>query len=313
LPGAIESLVGLMRPHLVPGADIAVEVHPDDIVPSTIDCMRETGVEMVSLGVESLDNEVLNRLGRSHDPATAVRALETLIDTGGFSVNVDLITGIPGQSTESVLSDMTQIFKYGVDQVSAYPLMDFPFTSIRSPLSLREQLRLLTAIDSAGSRAGYERSSVWTWTKPSARKYTSITREYYIGIGVGAASHLGRRFWLNTFSVESYINAIGAGTSPVALSTPLSAMESALYWLFWRCYEGTFDLQAPEALSIPALPHLVNALERLGLARRISSVVRLTDLGLFLYHILERYYTRRYIGRLWQCCRTSAFPPGIDM
>ena len=313
LPEAMGSVLRLMRQHLVPDAAVAAEVHPGDVTPSTAGFLQGNGVNMVSVGVESLDDKVLRDLGRSHDSAAALSAVETLMDAGCFSVNVDLIAMIPGQSMESALSDILRFFEYGVDQVSAYPLMDFPFTHMRLPLSLHGQRRLLTALASAGNRAGYERSSVWTWTKPGAPKYTSITRENYVGIGAGAASHLSRSFWLNTFSVDGYIDAIAAGRSPVALSASLSVLESALYWLFWRCYEGSFDLQAPEALSIPALPGLVHAAERLGLAKRVSSTVHLTEKGLFFYHILERYYTRRYIGRLWQSCRGSAFPAGIDL
>ena len=214
-----------------------------------------------------------------------------------------------------------------VDQVSAYPLMDFPFTNMRSRLSLGEQRRLLDTLASIGSEHGYQRSSVWTWTKAGSPKYTSITREDYVGIGAGAASHLGNRFWLNTFSAEAYMDAMMNGktrpspaaatglvpNSPVALSASLTEQESALYRTFWRCYEGGFDLHSPEAQVIPVLPRLTRLAERLGLVRRTSSTTRLTDKGLFLYHLLERYYTRRYIGRLWQVCRESAFPAGVEL
>jgi oxygen-independent coproporphyrinogen-3 oxidase len=308
LPEAVESLMGLMRPNLMPDAHVAVEVHPDDVTPVAVSRLTDAGVNMVSLGVESLSDEALKRLGRSHSSAAALAALDILVDNRRLSVNVDLMTGIPGQSLESAASDMLRLVEYGVDQVSAYPLMDFPFTHTRSRLSLRGQCRLLGALASVGSRGGYNRSSVWTWTKPGAPKYTSITRKNYVGIGAGAASHLGRCFWLNTFSVEAYVDAIMGGIPAVALSTCMSNQQSALYRLFWRCYEGDFDLQAPEAQAIPVLPRLVDVAERLGLASRSSSVVRLTDKGLFFYDMLERYYTRRYIGRLWVLCRASAFP-----
>lgn len=311
LPGAVESLTCRMRPHLVPDAHVAVEVHPDDVTPAMVSRLSDVGVNMVSLGVQSLDDRVLKHLGRSHDSAEALAALDALSHDPGLSVNVDLMTGIPGQSTDSSASDMLRLCKRGVAQVSAYPLMDFPFTQMRSRLSLRQQCHLLDVLSSAGVEAGYRRSSVWTWTKPGSPKYTSITRDAYFGIGAGAASKVGRHFWLNTFSVKDYIGAIAGGEPAVSLNASLGDKESALYWLFWRCYEGEFDLGAEEALDIPILPSLVDAGQRLGLVRRESSVVHLTGRGLFLYHLLERYYTRRYIGRLWQSCREAAFPPGI--
>lgn len=311
LPGAVESLIKRFEPHLIPDAQVALEAHPGDVTPAAVSRLSDIGINMVSLGAESLNDGVLVRLGRNHSSKDALAALRMLLDSRRFSVNVDLMTGIPGQELESSASDMRQLMEHRVDQVSSYPLMDFPFTQMRSTLSLREQRRLLDTLASIGSQAGYRRSSVWTWTKPASQHYTSITRENYLGIGAGAASQLGHHFWLNAFGVETYVDAITNGKSAVSLSISLGEKEAALYRLFWRCYDGEFDLRSPEALEIPTLRSLVDVAQRLGLATRASSVVRLSDKGFFLYHILERYYTRRYIGRLWQSCREADFPAGF--
>ena len=183
---------------------------------------------MVSLGVESLDNAVLAGIGRNHSAEDALSALHTLMDCGRFSINVDLMTGILGQSRESAVSDMLMLMKSGVDQVSTYPLMDFAFTRMKTRLSLLEQYRLLRDMASAAENAGYLRTSVWTWTKPGSRKYSSITREDYVGIGAGAASHLGRCFWVNTFDVGAYVDAVdGAHPGDCARGTVVVGDRSA--------------------------------------------------------------------------------------
>jgi coproporphyrinogen III oxidase-like Fe-S oxidoreductase len=383
---SVESVLALMSGHLTSGAEVAVEVHPHDINPAAVERLASAGVNMVSLGVESLDNAVLAGIGRNHSAEDALSALHTLMDCGRFSINVDLMTAIPGQSRESAVSDMLMLMKSGVDQVSTYPLMDFAFTRMKTRLSLLEQYRLLRDLASAAEHAGYLRTSVWTWTKPGSRKYSSITREDYVGIGAGAASHLGRCFWVNTFDVGAYVDAVDgahpgdcargtvvvgdrsacsmerpaiagdepngfteravitlnnlAGSdripavagdsltvaereaavaeaadservSPVAVSILMDDRQSALYRLFWRCYEGEFDLDSREALAVPILRRLVRVAEALRLVARSSSTVRLTERGFFMYHLLERYYTRKYIGTLWRHCRESAFPREI--
>lgn len=313
LSEAVESVAHLVRPSLAAGAQVAVEVHPHDITPQAVRRLADAGVNMMSLGAESLDDAILKSLGRNHDSASALAALDLLLDSGCFSVNVDLMTGVPGQRLDSAASHMRRVVERRVDQVSAYPLMDFPFTNMRTQLSIWGQRRLLQHLCAVGDEAGYSRSSVWTWTKPNAPKYASITREDYVGIGAGAASRLCDRFWLNTFSVEGYVDALASRRSAVALGATLSPVESALYRLFWRCYEGGFDLGSSEAKLIHSLPRLVAMAEWLGLARTQSFAVSITDKGLFLYHLLERYYTRRYIGRLWQVCRESAFPVGMEL
>ena len=182
------------------------------------------------------------------------------------AVNADLIVGIPGQSLQSSTRDMSMLLDRQVDQVSAYPLMDFPYTKMKTRLSLHGQYRLLNALTTLGTDSGYVRSSVWTWTRPSSPKYTSITRHNYVGLGAGAASFLSQYFWLNTFDVEAYVREIEHGRSPVALSTCLNHQEASLYRLFWQCYEGEFDLDSERLLFRFLSPD--RPAERLGLVDR---------------------------------------------
>ena len=309
---------------------------------------------MVSLGVESLNQRTLDYLGRGYGPDKAIQTVEMAMDAGFGTTNVDVMTCIPGQSADEAAADMRRLLHMGVGQVSAYPLMDFSFTQGRTSHSLWGQRRTLAALERACEDEGYDRSSVWTWTRPNVQKYTSITRERFIGIGAGAATYLDGYFGVNTFDVRAYVDALSQGRSPVALHSVLTPQESALYWLFWRCYEGRIDLDAPEAGLVKGLRGWVNLARRLGLGTMSGSRARggggggaklaggdgrlagsdtqpmsgtqsvsgdrggksfftLNDKGLFLYHILERHYTRAYIGRLWAACREAAFPQGITL
>jgi oxygen-independent coproporphyrinogen-3 oxidase len=314
LPEAIESVIELMSPYMVLGAGIGVEVHPNDVSTQAVQWLRQVGVTMVSLGIESFDDDVLRILGRGYDSKAAHAAIETVMDAGFHTVNVDLMTCIPGQALEQTVADFEELLRYNVGQVSAYPLMDFSFTWPASTYSCKDQLRVLSALSAAGHVWGYDRSSVWTWTRPTVTKYTSITRRCFAGLGAGAATYFDGYFGINTFDVSAYINSILQGRPPVALHSFLTPQESALYWLFWRCYEGEIDVTAPEVQRIKAFPWLARFSRMFGLLEGLSLddtpkfSVRLTERGLHLYHFLERYYTRRYIGRLWQVCRDSPFP-----
>ena len=154
-------------------------------------------------------------------PGAGVRsdkAIQTVEMTmAGCTTNVDVMTCIPGQSADEATADMQRLLRMGVGQVSAYPLMDFSYTQGRTSHSLWSQRRTLAALAQVGEAEGYERSSVWTWTRPDARKYTSITRERFIGIGAGAATYLDGYFGVNTFDVRAYVEALSQVLSPVAL------------------------------------------------------------------------------------------------
>ncbi len=325
MPEAIESVIKIMYPHFLPAAGIAVEIHPDDIDFKSLDWLKQVGVTMVSLGVESFNQSVLNILGRGYSSQKARDALKTIMKVGFDTVNVDLITCIPGQTLDQIVVDFQDLLDYGVGQISAYPLIDFSFTALASPYSVKDQIKVLSALSCLGDVQNYQRSSVWTWTKPSVNTYTSITREAFIGIGAGAATYLDGYFGINTFDISSYIDCSFFGEPRTALYSFLTPEESALYWLFWRCYEGEIDLNSPYARRLKNLPKLFRLAHGLGLIEKVSSsssinlsqtrnpmvsepVFHLTQRGFILYHFLERYYTRNYIGRLWEICRASSFP-----
>lgn len=310
LPAAIEKVLSLIEPCLEPGAGIGIELHPRDVTPSNLRFLKSINNVMVSLGVESLQDHTLKYLGRGYGSNVALEAIKAVIDQCFHLLNVDLMTCIPGQSKEEVMKDMLRLLETGVDQVSAYPLMDFSFTHQKSSHSLWEQWQVLNALSQTAQKEGYDRSSVWTWTKQERPKYTSITRQRFIGIGAGAATHLDNYFAVNTFNVPQYINHVLEEKSPVALHTLLTPRENALYWLFWRCYEGAIDSSAPEVAHIRGFKTLVSLLRPFGLTQ-CDGIIRLNEKALFLYHILERYYTRRYIGKLWAVCRENPFPSDI--
>ncbi|MDQ7794726.1 MAG: radical SAM protein [bacterium] len=313
VPAAVSRLLQLLRPCLTESPALAIELHPRDATTEGLEWLLEQGINMVSLGVESLQERALHWLGRDYGPAEALAATEAALAAGLATVNIDLITGLPGQTAEQAGRDMDRLLSLGVDQVSAYPFMEFPFTNAVSHYSLLRQWHTLNALaDTAAARA-YERTSVWTWTHPGKVPYTSITRQRYIGLGVGAASCLDGCFRVNTFDLAAYCDAVLSGRSPAALHTRLTAAEAALYRLFWACYEGRIDPADPAWASLPYFHRRLVAARRLGLVTPDGGGVTFTRRGFFLYHLLERYYTSRYIAGLWQAGRRAAFPGELEL
>lgn len=312
-PATVASATELLRPKLRGDAAVGIELHPSDVTTQMLASLKEAGVTMVSLGVQSLRDDLLGRLGRDHNAKQGLAAVERALDADFCAVNADLLTGVPGQRHEQVIEDFGKLLSLGVGQVSAYPLMDFSFTRRKSKLSLVGQWRGLTGLEETASKYGYRRSSVWTWTYPGYPHYTSVTRESFIGIGAGAATYLDGYFAVNTFDVEAYIHAIEAKGSPVALHAALTGAESALYWLFWRCYEGEIDLKDPAFARITNINGLLRIARSLGLVSMSGGRARLTHAGYLAFHVLEGYYTRTYIETLWRTCHDKPFPQGLRL
>lgn len=245
--------------------EIAMEVMPSHVDEGLVRRLRALGVGFVSLGVQSFDEGMLRHLGRPNTPADNQRAIERAL--GHFAcLDVDLIFDVGFASAEVLLQDLERCFALGVDQVSTYPLMRFGFTPFgRAPHDAAAEHVLLHEAEMLAARYGYERTTVWTFNKAGRPRYTSITRELYVGLGAGAATYSGRSFWLNHFSPERYDERIERGELPIARTLALPRALSAAYWLFWQAYAGTVSMARYHALFEDVLP--LGPLVRLGVRR----------------------------------------------
>jgi len=286
--------------------------------------LKESGVNMVSLGVQSFNNGLLKLLGRGYDAKLAKEACRRTLDAGFDTVDIDLIFALPGQSVDEFEVDIDTAIGLGADQLSTYPLLFFeylPFkrelekTSLERPGQWSEREMLRTAVATAAA-AGYQRTAVWSFNKPKAKRYTTVTKESFVGIGVGAATLLGEYFALNTFSLPEYLKAAEKGLKP-ALAVKLDERDRLAYWLFWRGYDLAIDTGRLKALFGRGLPLHVKGLgyllELFGLIERKGDVIYLTERGAYIYHLVEKEYTHAYMERLWGACLKEAWPKRVEL
>lgn len=288
-----------------------IELHPDDIRPGAGAALRAAGFEMVSVGVQSFQEHCLRALGRGHaDLAERIRTIRE----GGFSVvDVDLIFGIPGQNVDDIEADFRTAVSSGATQISTYPFIDFTYAhNKRKPLGRRQKRALLDAILNVSHELGFERTSVWTFAQRGTDRYSSITRDNYLGYGPSAASLLQTSFSTNVFSLPEYIRAIEAGRSPTALRVNLSPRERELIWLFWHSYNLEIDQPQYAELFNEALDQAFGP--ELRVARFLKVVERhgdsyaLTRKGAYLFHLIEQEYTNQYIDKVWRLSTETAWP-----
>jgi len=279
----------------------AIEVLPSHAIPENVARMRDMGINYISLGVQSFSDAMLRHLGRPHTAADNRHALDNTL--GKFEcVDVDLIFDVAYDRQDVFVDDALTCFEAGVDQLSTYPLMRFGYTpfgkSSHYPLQEHEVLKRLEGLAQA---RGYERRSVWTFNRVSSPNYTSITREFYLGIGAGAASYTGTKFLVNHFGLQPYMRKLHQGKLPVARQATLGRFKSALYYLFWQSYTGSIGLDRfaecfPEERSLRAL---ISPLAWTGHLRIEDDQAYLTRRGYDRYHDLERWVTYHFIEPLW--------------
>jgi len=105
-----------------PDAEISLEANPDDATPEKIRAWRALGVNRVSMGVQSLEERHLGLLGRRHNAAQALKALERVQAAGFASWSADIIFGLPGQAPGELAQELERLLSFGPPHVSCYQL-----------------------------------------------------------------------------------------------------------------------------------------------------------------------------------------------
>lgn len=119
-----EQLLAQVQPYLDDGRvrSLRLSTRPDCITAKTVERLRASGVRLVELGVQSLDDSVLRRNLRGHSGKESLRAIE-IVKAAGLQVGVQLLPGLPGETTRSFLAGVRRVAAYGPDLVRLYPAL----------------------------------------------------------------------------------------------------------------------------------------------------------------------------------------------
>ncbi|MDP2182151.1 MAG: radical SAM protein [Actinomycetota bacterium] len=302
--------------------DICIETGPADVTPEIVAHLRDLGVSLVSLGVQSFRREALDIIGRRYAREVVEDALSLLVAGGFASVNADIMFALPGQETAGVIADLERAAELGADQITTYPLFTFPYTAVGEYLHLqgvkmpdlatrREQYRAIAAWCETHD---FERVSVWGFKRGGAPRYSSVTRDGYIGIGPGSGSHLPDGFTLNTFDLAEWENSLAKDRSPIALRMPFEGEMGGWWWLYWRFYDTSIPMMAlDDALGDDAekARRWLRAITTAGLARRRNGSLDLTDSGAFWLHLAQNHFALSYVNTLWTAARCEPWPGAV--
>jgi oxygen-independent coproporphyrinogen-3 oxidase len=204
-----------------------LEANPEDVTLETAMAWRQLGVDVVSLGVQSFDDEALVFLGRQHSASDARAAVEILLAAGFHTVSVDLIYGLSGQTPGGWKTQLASAVSLGIDHLSCYQLTFHGGTiygrrlarGLMDQVPEREQAELFFLTHEVLSEAGYEGYEVSNFaaaTKHRSRhnqKYWDHTP--YLGLGPSAHSFCGGRRWWNRRKLRQWQTAVDSGRPPI--------------------------------------------------------------------------------------------------
>jgi len=226
---------------------------------------------------------------------------------------MDFIFGLPNQTIEIVKKDIETAFANGANHIAIYPFVDFTYTSRNfSKMANKEKKKLLYEIVDYCQGMGYSRDSVWTFSRQGSAKYSSMTRDNFLGFGCSATTLLEDQFKINTFDLQAYRQRVSEGNLPTALTLHFTRRQRMIYYLFWTAYSLRIDPQEFYLFFGESLEQKYGFelwLARvLGFLRKENNHYVMTTRGSYYYHYYEHFYTLSYIDRMWHLMQKEALP-----
>jgi oxygen-independent coproporphyrinogen III oxidase len=262
-----------------------MEANPGSVSARKAALLRELGVTRISLGVQSLDDELLKVLGREHSAQQAEQSFYLLRAAGFSNISIDLMFGLPGQTIDQWKATLEKTIALQPDHISAYCLTyeeDTEFFLRHARGEFRQDTdsdaEFFEIAMSLLEHAGYEHYEISNYARPG---FSSVhNRAYwlgknYLGIGPSAVSTVGTRRWQNVCDYRTYIDRVLSGQSPVGSSEDLTSEMK-------RMERIALSLRTRDGISASDLerfPRQTNEFIALGLLRESNGKFVLTRKG----------------------------------
>ena len=209
-----------------------VEANPGSVSARKAILLRELGVNRISLGVQSWDEELLKILGREHNAPQAEKSFSILRAAGFSNINVDLMFGLPGQTTPQWRSTLEKTISLQPEHISAYCLTyeedtEFFLRQARGEFHADPDVdaQLFEMTISILQDAGYEHYEISNYARPgfsSAHNSAYWAGDDYLGIGPSAFSTRGSQRWQNVPDYREYADRISSGESAISTTEQLT-------------------------------------------------------------------------------------------
>lgn len=269
-------------------AEITIECNPGTLSEDKLSCYKKSGINRLSLGLQSADNQELKLLGRIHTYEEFLESFSLARKVGFGNLNVDLMSALPGQTKESWQETLRQVIALNPEHISAYSLIieeGTPFYERYKPGGREEYLlpdedmerqMYYDTRDILGA-AGYERYEISNYAKPGFECRHNLgywERREYLGLGLGASSLIKGIRYQNHKKLSAYLK--GDYTHEEVQKLTRKEEQEETMFLGLRKAEGI--LLTEELLEV--YKETLQRLQQKGLLLWEGGRVRLTDLGI---------------------------------
>jgi len=279
-------------------AEITLEANPEGVDSRKARRWLAAGVNRLSLGIQSLSDEVLRPRGRLYDAEAAMRALHTARDAGFSNVSADLIAGLPGESLSSFRAGLERLADAAPDHVSVY-LLETAESGKTTSLSAALEAGRVRGVDEQDvvdmyraattllPEAGWKQYEISNFARPGFESRHNLKyweSSEWIGAGPSAHSHAGGRRWSRPAAMDRWMDQVRAGEpgSDHTLPDAAARVREALV-LELRLARGVHLPAFARRWSFDAEAELAGPFEELiteGLLRRRGDRIALSPRGI---------------------------------
>ena len=275
----LHKIMNALKKHFVlhESIEFSLEANPDDINNEQLKLWKQLGVNRLSIGIQSFQNNALSWMNRAHEVGQSHQAIQSAQKAGFENISIDLIYGTPHYTKDQLLADLNLIKAYAIPHVSCYALTVEEKTALHSMIQKgqisnvvnEEQAAHFEIIVDFLQKQGFEHYEISNFAKPGSRSQHNSSYWKgieYLGLGPSAHSYNGSTRQWNIANNALYIKALKKGELNFESETlNLSTQYNEYIMISLRCMEG-FSLSLIEtkfgAAYLKHTQQIMNQLEQ---------------------------------------------------
>ena len=317
----IDELAGVLQcaRENFPIRQISVETNPNHLTPENITILQQAGVNRLSVGVQTFNDDLLKKIGRLEKYGSGEVIAEKLAGIQGSfdTVNADMIFNFPTQTPELLDADLNILLKLKMQQITFYPLMVSSITQglMDRTIGMVDFHREKKLYQKIAWRLynDYDYSSAWCFSRKSSKE--AMIDEYvvdydeYAGLGSGAIGFFRGTCYANTFDINQYIASLEQNIVPLMASRSFNLHDQMSYDFLMRLFSTKINVNELEkkydGKFLRSLWKELIAFTLAGSFRYLSPELHLTPRGRYFWVIMMREFFIA-VNNFREYCRKQA-------
>lgn len=223
--------------------EFTTEANPDELTAGKLTVLKNGGINRLSIGVQSFDESLLKKIGRTHNAKDPIRVIKEAREIGFDNISIDLIYGLPGQTIEQWQHTLDQAFALDLEHYSGYSLIVEPKTVFynlmnkgKLPLPGEDaETQMLEMLMEQMDKHGYTQYEISNFSKESYESVHNLLywqNETYAGVGAGAHGFVNGQRYSNSGPIKHYMATLEEGKRPILQThevTQTEAMEEEMF------------------------------------------------------------------------------------